>query len=291
MRTGKGNRLTKAGKRRLKCYNTCICKKRYRKRKSKRIKKIKIICDTNIWYGLGNGSIVFAEQGPKVSLIPTYIVIDELIHSKYSISNLPYLREGIKAVKKKRSNLLLYPPMIFLLKLMDKTFEYNAQAIHGNILKAIERFANGGEVKIEKANDFEAYLELRKSGLIEYCNAVNTNAPELRKKISDRKKYRLRDNSHEIKGLINDFIEESRYSNFKIPEGFDWSKVELFIKTFGQLIKDILTTERKLEANDLFDVFQLVYVKPGQRFWTKDIRLKRLIIESGLDHYLFDEYL
>lgn len=45
----------------------------------------------------------------------------------------------------------------------------------------------------------------------------------------------------------------------------------------------------KIKNNDWFDLAFLVYVRPNQKIWTKDKRLKALVKESGLAEYLFEK--
>lgn len=45
----------------------------------------------------------------------------------------------------------------------------------------------------------------------------------------------------------------------------------------------------KIKNNDWLDLAFLVYVRPGQKIWTKDKRLKALIKECGLTEYLFEK--
>ena len=43
----------------------------------------------------------------------------------------------------------------------------------------------------------------------------------------------------------------------------------------------------KFQPNDFYDLSNLVYVQPGDKYWTKEKRWKRIISErANLDEYL-----
>jgi hypothetical protein len=53
--------------------------------------------------------------------------------------------------------------------------------------------------------------------------------------------------------------------------------------------KDLETGARTIERNDWNDLFVLTYVKPGDKFWTKERKWKDLIKAAGCGHYLYEE--
>ena len=46
-----------------------------------------------------------------------------------------------------------------------------------------------------------------------------------------------------------------------------------------------------MATNDWYDLFQLIYVQPGEKYWTKDTYWIKLIKKAGMQHYLYEEHL
>jgi len=72
-----------------------------------------------------------------------------------------------------------------------------------------------------------------------------------------------------------------------LQEDFDWQQIELFEKVFGSFTMDLETNGLKMKQNDVYDLFQLVYVQPNDKFWTYDKRILRYINEIKMEKYLF----
>ncbi|MBK8368184.1 MAG: hypothetical protein IPL10_12410 [Bacteroidetes bacterium] len=67
---------------------------------------------------------------------------------------------------------------------------------------------------------------------------------------------------------------------------FDWKKAD-YVGASTTLNTMLSTGETKLKENDLVDIFQLIYVQPGNLFWTKDKKLIEIIKKASLEHYLY----
>lgn len=84
---------------------------------------MKLICDTNIWYGIGNGSIV-VEEYDFPQMHSTYLNIDELARTPNILYNLGSVREAIRAAMRNTKNrVIIENPWIYLLKIDNPAFD------------------------------------------------------------------------------------------------------------------------------------------------------------------------
>ncbi|GAJ07797.1 unnamed protein product, partial [marine sediment metagenome] len=114
-----------------------------------------------------------------------------------------------------------------------------------------------------------------------YCN-------EIRKKITDKKKHKEEDTIHLNRNLISLFVSSQTNDN-GLPNDFEWNKIELFEHTLKQYFMELETTDMKVQPNDWYDLFQLIYVQPGDKIWTRENRWKNLIIKAGMEKYLYEK--
>lgn len=73
----------------------------------------------------------------------------------------------------------------------------------------------------------------------------------------------------------------------------DWSKLELFLRTFDEWLFQLsVHPTMKLKSNDFHDIMMLAYVEPNSLYWTSDkVKTKRFIKSAGCGHYLYDHEL
>ncbi len=227
MRTGVGNRLTKAGKRRPKCHNTCIRKKRRKKRKTKRTRKIKIICDTNVWYGLGDGTISDSEILDRSSLVATQVNIREFTFTYNLLNNEDLARNAIKAAFKYHTIERFEPPLIYLKRLSDRRYRYNTKKEQSHFMVFTSLIARGHQIDDKKKLDFKKECENEKGNLESAAVLFNTEAKKIHAKIKDKKKHRSENTLELNRGLIDLFVQNIT-KDHGLDEKFDWRKIELF---------------------------------------------------------------
>ena len=94
------------------------------------------------------------------------------------------------------------------------------------------------------------------------------------------------DTMDNTKGLLNSLVYTITQRSYKLGKNFPWEKVDLFINVFDEFCKDHEMTNRKVKPNDFYDLFNLAYVQPGDKYWTKEKYWNRLIERRGYSHYL-----
>ncbi len=249
---------------------------------------MKVICDTNIWYYVGDGTINPDDIKDKNKLIATYNNIDELSRTFNLIDNSDHVRNSIQAIFKYMSDVIYEQPLIYLKKLANPDFKYDIKKNLGQILEFTQLIANGHDLDKSKKEDYRKYCQQRYENLQEAAGFFNKEADKIRKKITDKKKHKEEDTIPLNRNLISFFVSTQTNDN-GLPNDFDWNKIELFEHTLKYYFLELETTDMKVQPNDWYDIFQLIYVQPGNKIWTREKRWKNLIIKAGMEKYLYEK--
>jgi len=249
---------------------------------------MEVICDTNIWYNIGNETIKPREY-LSANLWGTFISIDELSKSEKLIN--PDLREYVRKaiqemIKNKR---VIYEPQFFrLLVESDKDYKYDIKTNDGKLLEFTQLIANYHNID-EKENQakFKEYVVDRKTRIQAGTDFFTSIIEDFKKTLKDPNALKKAKDSVIIRNFIKLIVKS--VTKLDLPEDFDWSTVTLFEKTLEHYFYKLETTNMKIKNNDWLDLAFLVYVRPGQKFWTRDRRLKSLIKECGQGDYLFEK--
>ena len=62
---------------------------------------------------------------------------------------------------------------------------------------------------------------------------------------------------------------------------------ELLVLVLDKFSKELEIGERKWQRNDLFDLFNLAYVRRGDKYWTNEKKWINIIKAVGCEHYLY----
>jgi hypothetical protein len=72
------------------------------------------------------------------------------------------------------------------------------------------------------------------------------------------------------------------------PNDNRWDEFELFLLAWEIYHKELNLGSEKLKENDWIDLFNLVYVKPGFKYWTEDKKWIRIFnLNDKLKKYIF----
>jgi len=249
---------------------------------------MEIICDTNIWYNIGNGNIDHNDLKSENKYIVTFNSIDEIAFTTNLLQHTEYTRNAIRSMFKYSRNHAIYePPLIYLKKLDTEKFNYDIFSNHKNILEFTELIAKGHNIDISKQEECEKIIRNRKKNLKEISDFFNNNALKIRKNIKNKKKHRL-ENSIPINRLfISEIVKEFTGTN-GLSDNFDWNQISLFENALKVFLNQLETGATNFVENDLYDLFLLVYVNPNRKFWTKEKKWKNIIVEAGMKGYLYE---
>jgi hypothetical protein len=247
-----------------------------------------VICDTNIWYGIGAGYIKFKKE-EDLNLWGTHLSIDELSKSEKLLN--PLLRDFVrKAIQEmiKNKNVIYEHPFFSLLVESKKGYKYDIKEKDGKLLGFTQLIANHHDID-EGSNKgkFKDYVTDRKARIqagTDFFSGLISDYKDSLKKTSSS----IKENNPVV---IREFIKLIVKSVTKedLSDDFDWSRIELFEKTLDYYFSKLENSEMKIKNNDWLDLAFLVYVRPEQKIWTKDKRLKALIKECGLSDYLYEK--
>ncbi|WP_413998138.1 hypothetical protein ACMDB5_10095 [Flavobacterium sp. W1B] len=247
---------------------------------------MKIIADTNIWYGLGQDENLFAKV-KKDPIAPTFANIHELSKSENLIDKEDLSRSAIQMLFKFKENTIYEPPFIYLTKLKQE-YKYDIISEIGHWLEFTSKFAVGHSISPDKLEEFKQEILAGRESLEEVAKLFNNEAENIRNRILDKKAHKKIDTYQITAEFINFCVEQSTKGKVNI-DGFELGNIELLVKTLDHFFKTLETSHMKVQANDWYDFAILAYVQPGDKYWTREKRWQNLINDAGCGHYLITD--
>lgn len=255
---------------------------------------MKIICDTNIWYGVGNGSINLNDYTFE-SIYATYVNVDELARTPNILVDLESVRNAIRsAMTVAKYKTIMDNPWIYLIK-MDNP-EFKIELDHDKaILGLTTEFANNRIFKEEYIKEFEeTWINPRQKELADIADAYNHLFDNIKADIGNRKKeFRKLEVipfiMDFIKNRIGDWTESHLGKRTTLSDSFDWGQIELYVNVWALWYVELCVSNTRFQPNDAYDLSNLVYVQPDDKYWTKEKRWQRIIHDiAGLGNYLVE---
>lgn len=247
---------------------------------------MKIIADTNIWYGLGQDKKLY-EKFSNEPISPTFANIHELSKSENLLDKEELSRSAIQMLFKFKKNVIYEPPFIYLAQL-KQDFKYDIATEIGHWLDFTSKFAKGHSIDSNKKEIFKQEISEGRKKLEEVAVLFNDEAENIRTRILDKKAHKKIDTYQITAEFINFCIEESTKGKVNIDK-FNLDNIELLIKTLDHFFKTLETSHMKVQTNDWYDFAILTYVQPGDKYWTREKRWINLINDAGCGHYLITE--
>jgi len=251
-----------------------------------------IICDTNVWYDLPKN---FTVEGSK--LIPTFCNTFELTHT---IKSEEYFKTAKKAIDTLHyggylENTYFLNPFAHLMYLdSGKGIFLESENM---IIEVFKMIAENKLEKIELEKRTKPFI--KDAELKEISNLFN-------KVISDKDNINMENNKDSAiewtKKLITLLVSrwaESIGKKYYMKKSFDWNQIDFFLNTKALFIRKVVFNNMKYSSKDLFDLWNMVYVKPTDLYWTWEgvnrqtgkinnrLRWHNLVIEAGMEDYLF----
>lgn len=255
---------------------------------------MKIICDTNIWYGIANKTVPNSKIN-NLYLIASNVTLWEFLTTENWLKNPYMVLRAIKAMFEHSKEIYHENPIDYILQIVDR--EYKPRDFTANFLLAILRklvTLNERQIKtyINNVPDFKEHIMRFSNSRKRIENLYNEKAEETKENLKEngigKKEFRQIDTYNGIKESIKYVVE--KYSQFKIDwDSFDWRKIELFSLIWSKYHKEINISGMKFQKNDTNDIFNLVYVQPDSQYWTLENKkwAKILKEESELRKYVY----
>lgn len=245
----------------------------------------KVICDTNIWYGIGNGTLKKSDYSND-KLLLTLISIIEVGTTYNLLDMMDDARKAIQAMIKLNDGIIEEQPFVYLANLAGCKIQYDTRKEHGSILDGTQAIANGHDIQEERRSDFKKWLDEMEMPLNKFADFTNDKLLEIRTKIENKKEHAKEETTQGNRALIAQWTEMSTQGKGNL-NNLDWSQVELFENTMTSFFKEMeLTGNMKFQPNDFFDLMNLVYVQPGDKYFTLEKRWVTRIKNAGMEKYL-----
>lgn len=251
------------------------------------IVKKRIITDTNIWYSITKKEILEIIQNYEI-VIPI-IVLSEL----YTSPNIYISQVTHNELKKAVNTILENINSIHFIEF--DPFEFLLKNISPNISPRLSSQWYLDEFKYLLQLDYNLVKEKhpKRAGISDLTQFVNEKSIGY-KKIVDKDKNRFKNldtrkytESYILK-LANDNLETINNTFPKI-QALDFSKNELLINTFDDLLREVSKSGKKIKDNDWIDIFNLTYVSQDDLYWTKEKSKIKHIENVKLEHYLYQK--
>lgn len=265
-------------------------KKRFhlnRKRKIRSKFVSRIIADTNVWYQLGSDELLFDRVSSK--LVPVYNNLWEMsttgmLHDKVKILKV---RDGIRKMMLCQERMILMEPLRYLIALGNKGYANRIRAYTIDLLKFTQKIAQGYYIDDSQHENFRIALNEIKADLCKIQNSFNEVATLCKSKIKNLKKHRDQTNYLLIVSLLDYMAKMATQGAFDLKR-VPLHDYELLVLVMDCFFKKLETGELKWQRNDLFDLFNLAYVRRGDKYWTNEKRWIQIIKTAGCDGYLYN---
>ena len=266
-------------------------KKRFRlnrKRKNRSKFVSRIIADTNVWYQLGSDELLFDIVSSK--LVPVYNNLCEMsttgmLHDKVKILKV---RNGIRKMMLCQERMILMEPLRYLIALGNKGYANRIRAYTIDMLEFTQKIAHGYYIDDSQQENFRCALIKIKADLYKIQDVFNEAATLCKQKIENFKKHRALTNYILMVGLLDYMAKLATQGDFDLKR-VPLHDYELLVLVMDCFFKKLETGELKWQRNDLFDLFNLAYVRRGDKYWTNEKRWIQIIKAAGCEEYLYDE--
>ena len=243
----------------------------------------RVICDTMIWYEIGEGKINI-DKLKGVDLIATGNNIQEISSTENLLSEVDLVKKALKALESHNSEIIEYEPWDYLLTFhvkVDyhpisresylsnlKTFEFLIDGIVDNELSDVQKLKELNELIKAFNEPIQTLTKTMNEGLIK----VREKGAE---KYGSRKAFvkhlQGNDNSFwEIMEMFKDiFASKLNLDRSELDNKIDWNNFELLFRTWDLYFKEkTIVSNSKFHENDFYDLTNMAYVGQGDFYWT-----------------------
>lgn len=240
---------------------------------------MKIILDTNIWYEIDTNPI-FSDSNLKENIVVTYLNYFELIKNRKVILNPDLLRRIF--LKMDQYEKIFEPPFVYMARLHE-FYHYNVLTELGDQVSFILNFKKGDFIDPSKEEDFIQYIANINADFQDLVDSFNSEARLIKPRIRNLNKHRKQNSLSNTAEFIVFLLKQATRKDLS---DFDITKIELLHITLNTFFKQMEVGEAIMNANDIADFLMLSYVQPGDKYVTKDKKWKKLILASGVEHYI-----
>jgi hypothetical protein len=252
-----------------------------------------IYTDTMIWYTLlANEPNI--QHLKKIGVRPSIVNIEEIGSSHNLVYNPKPSKKTIVNLLRFQDNLQNYHPLrCFINQTQNIVFENPFQdEIMASLLTVINdddfEYKIGFVQKdvLSLVNSEKEKFEFATNQAMNILKVIQSN---VNKFTPDQKNDFIHNRLNNYEGIYNYFNHISTESLGIQLNKEEFFKRELFVKVINRFFLDLeLSIKKIIKPNDWNDLMQLLYVREGDYYWTKEKKWLKLINQLGLGHYLFD---
>jgi hypothetical protein len=249
-----------------------------------------IICDTMIWYELGKKTIGKPDH-MKYNLVCTYLTFVELAFTPNILKTLPEVRAAVQAIFDSKAKLILQFPIedyrSYLSKEIPEPFDVESDVVFG-FIRMIYNSKNLPHLRTNKNfNDLLWLIETRRTGKSDYSafkNEVKAIEQDLR--FVYKKYYNQQDNQKEFRQKFLFSLNNLSLKQYSEAE-VDWVAISFYEKVFMSYLRKLRVSFQKHKANDEPDLDNMMYVRPGNKYWTLEKGWLQIFKEEKLQEYQY----
>lgn len=246
-----------------------------------------VICDTSVWYHMAEGKIT-PDEYRDYKLIGTFMNAYEFSRTPAIVEKRDIWKAATSLFFELSSNFRCLDPVNHMKKVSNLNFDNLSERHILKILRMVQERQNQYKYDtLEKIYDYKEQLEVDANEVmgqvIDFRNGIKNYGPKEYGKYKREVVFPVNRQKHLIitKDLVSMLMGDIE---------IEWGCVQLFQDTYDEWLMQLSRIDNlKMTNNDWIDVLNLVYVKPGEYYWTKDERKTRNFIkDSGNDRYFVE---
>lgn len=259
---------------------------------------MKVICDSNVWYGFVDGKYDLSIMTSH-NLYTPIKVIEEIATSENLINKPTYVKKALSFALNEPNQILPENPFDHIIGFVDNNHSPNlkdSEFVLDQVVKFISLEDDYSNSKVadpifaDMVNRWDKEIEASAQSINEILNKIRQNI----KKGKGKNEHRQLKTEQLVKRLIV-HMSEQVIQRHKLNVNLDWSefpwdKIQMLITTWDIYFKDLeLSGTMKFHKNDWIDILNLFYVQPGTLYWTNEQKWLR-IFERGENtrNYVFE---
>ena len=182
--------------------------------------------------------------------------------------------------------MILTEPLKYLAQRANEKFPVKIRVYTKQMLIFTQNIANGYGIDERQKEEFYLYIQQSKKQLEQIADNFNNTALECKSKIKNYKKHRETNTYFLTIRYLDFMVQQATEKQFNLKK-LPIKEYELLILVLDKFFKELETGERKWQRNDLFDIFNLAYVRRGDKYWTNEKKWIDIIKSVGCEHYLY----
>lgn len=223
----------------------------------------------------------------KNQLTPIYNNLWEMANTGLLCRRPDMVRNGIRKAMLCSKRMIITEPLKYLIKRGNKKFHVRMRIYTEQMLIFTQKIANGYYIDEKQKNEFQQYIEQTKQQLEQIKDNFNNMALECKSKIKNYQKHRKSETWYLIVIYLDFMARQATNGSFNLKK-LPLREYELLILVMDKFFKKLETGETIWQRNDLFDLFNLAYVRRGDKYWTNEKKWIDIIKAVGCKHYLYE---